>query len=364
MIKKRPNGRYQVRIYWQGVQVTMSTFTKWATAKSWETSQYEALATGGWVNPKLGNVVLGAVIAEFNEARLGAIGRHSWDTDEGNLRNHVPDSLKRKPIRAISLRDLEKVLLVHLRKGSRVTTKRLRDSLVSLWKFAKKAGYVTSNIALEAEIAAGEGEIVTPVRPFFEQDLVNLIAAAGSLNSEYADLIEFLAHTGVRWGEVRALKVSDLVQVPVIAVEISRSHSDGYGLKSTKSGKPRLVPLDDRAQELSQKYSAGKTRNEYLFRSSRGSQLSSANFKRSLKWESLTDRRVHDLRHTAATNWIAAGLDVKTVSVWLGHSTSAITHRVYAGWLGNDANIAALEKLRRHQANSPAAVTEILSASD
>jgi integrase len=364
VIAKQPNGKYQTRIFWKGKQVAMATFPQKATAKSWEAAQYEALTRGTWVNPKLGNIALGTVIAEFNAARLGAISRHSWDTDESNLRNHVPDSLKRKPIRAVSQHDLEKVLLIHLRKASRQTTKRFRDSLVSLWKFAKRAGYVATNIALEAEIAAGEGEIITPVRPFFRQDLVDVIATVAALNPGYADLIEFLAHTGVRWGEVRALKVSDLVQVPLIAIEISRSHSDGYSLKSTKSGKSRLVPLDDRAQELAQKHSAGKTQEEYLFRSPRGRQLSSANFKRAVKWEVLTDRRVHDLRHTAATNWISAGLDVKTVSVWLGHSTSAITHRVYAGWLGIDANIAALMRLRRHQETPNAIVTEIPSAAD
>jgi len=64
---------------------------------------------------------------------------------------------------------------------------------------------------------------------------------------------------------------------------------------------PRVVPFDDRAQELAQKHSAGMTRDDYLIRSPRGRQLSSANLKRAVKWESLTDRRVHDLRRTAAT---------------------------------------------------------------
>jgi integrase len=217
------------------------------------------------------------------------------------------------------------------------------------WRFAKKSGYVSVNVALAAQVPSGEGKIVTPVRPFFERDLANLIARVADISEEYSDLIDFLAHTGLRWGEIRALTVSDLIQVPAMALEVSRSHSDGYRLKSTKSGKPRIVPLDDRARELALKYTVGKSGDDYVFRSPRGKQLSSANFKRAVDWNALTDRRVHDLRHTAATNWIAAGLDVKTLSVWLGHSTSAITHRVYAGWLGNDANLAALEKLRAHQ---------------
>lgn len=360
MIAKQPNGKYQVRIYWQAKQVTMSTFKTLKPAQAWEAAQYLALSTGGWTNPKLGNIVLNDVISEFNEARLGAIAQHSWDTDEANLRNHVSDALKRRPVRAISEHDLEKLLVALLRKSSRHTVRRFRDSLVSLWKFAVKRGYVPVNVALATQVPAGEGEISTPVRPFFEADLAALIAGVRTDNEEYADVIDFLAHTGLRWGEIRALTVADVMQLPMLCLEVSRSHSDGYNLKSTKSGKPRSVPLDDRAAELVLKHSAEKSRSEYLFRSPRGKQLSAANFKRAVQWETRTDRRVHDLRHTAATNWIAAGLDVKTLSVWLGHSTSAITHRVYAGWLGNDANLAALEKLRIHQSRKlPAVVTDI-----
>lgn len=64
---------------------------------------------------------------------------------------------------------------------------------------------------------------------------------------------------------------------------------------------PRVVLFDDRAQELAQKHSAGVMRDYYLIRSPRGRQLSSANLKRAVKWESLTDRRVHDVRRTTAT---------------------------------------------------------------
>lgn len=62
-------------------------------------------------------------------------------------------------------------------------------------------------------------------------------------------------------------------------------------------------------------------------------------------WKELSQgRRLHDLRHTAATEWLRHGIDVLTVKEWLGHSSLAVTQR-YVHYLGTDADIAAIKKL-------------------
>lgn len=56
-------------------------------------------------------------------------------------------------------------------------------------------------------------------------------------------------------------------------------------------------------------------------------------------------RRPHDLPHTAASVWIAAGIDIKTVSAWLGHSTAKLTLDTYGHLMGTDADRAAMERV-------------------
>ena len=81
--------------------------------------------------------------------------------------------------------------------------------------------------------------------------------------------------------------------------------------------------------------SVGKDPEAWLFAAPGGGPLRESNWKRSVGWRSakvaagLPDVRVHDLRHTAASLWLAAGPDPKVVQRVLGHATAAMTLALY-----------------------------------
>ena len=52
--------------------------------------------------------------------------------------------------------------------------------------------------------------------------------------SDIADVFEFMSLTGVRWGEVRAIRVSWLGEIPLPQLNVERSHSGGYDEKDPK----------------------------------------------------------------------------------------------------------------------------------
>jgi len=80
--------------------------------------------------------------------------------------------------------------------------------------------------------------------------------------------------------------------------------------------------------------------------SPRGSKLNGGNFKRALAWDkTAAGYRVHDLRHTCARSWLQAGVDVKTVSEWLGHSDTSVTLRIYVHHMGSDSDLAAIRRV-------------------
>lgn len=57
-------------------------------------------------------------------------------------------------------------------------------------------------------------------------------------------------------------------------------------------------------------------------------------------------RRIHDLRHAFATLDLARGVELATVSKWLGQSSVSITDR-YTHYLGTQADVAGLVLLNR-----------------
>ena len=78
-----------------------------------------------------------------------------------------------------------------------------------------------------------------------------------------------------------------------------------------------------------------KSPGEWLFAAPAGGPLRETNWQRSVSWREAKviigrpDLRVHNLRHTAASVWLASGADPKVVQRVLGHATAAMTMDFY-----------------------------------
>lgn len=149
--------------------------------------------------------------------------------------------------------------------------------------------------------------------------------------------------TGLRWGEIAALRVRDVQTVPFPAFRVSRSRPDGQKVRPvTKGGNPRTVPLLDDAWKIVQPLT-GRGPDETLFASASEGMRLLSNWRRATSWTRYgRGRRVHDLRHTAATIWIQNGVDIKTVQNWLGHASAKLTLDTYAHYIGTNADMASI----------------------
>ena len=141
-----------------------------------------------------------------------------------------------------------------------------------------------------------------------------------------------------RRGEVCALRWCDLDKRFVrIERSVSATSSAGVVIKSTKTGKPRVVSLTTqtvnallqrRAKAIRSASAAGRDldESELIFATDRPGQqpwrpdMVTGRWTRLRKEIGPSHVRLHDLRHFVATEVLTAGIDLRTVANRLGHA--------------------------------------------
>ena len=142
--------------------------------------------------------------------------------------------------------------------------------------------------------------------------------------------ILFLAYTGVRYGEMAALRVLNLNLLRQRAL-IAEAVADvnGHAVFGTPKDHQRRQVLVPRflAEELAV-HVAGKEPGDFVFAAEQGGVLHLRNFRRTsfdpaVRAAGLHGLTPHALRHTAASLAIASGANIKVVQTMLGHQSAA-----------------------------------------
>lgn len=347
-VAKTANGGWRAKVKHKGQLVADRTFRRKGDAVQWEAEQKRQLALGDFIDPKAGSVALGDVIERWTAARAASISAKTLETESYALGKHLSATLLNRPVGSITKADLEALYgdLLHTLAPS--TVKRLRNTLSSLFAWAVDQRMIGKNPVIPSRVPRGRGQDERKeIYPFSLAELHEVVDALEAEHPTLGPLALVLGLTGLRWGEVAALRVRDFQLVPYPAFRVSRTASDNQPVRTiTKGGKARTVPVPDAVLAIVKPLLVGRDPDAFLFTSARGHRLNGANWKRSVKWSKHNrGRREHDLRHTAATIWLSQGVDLKTVQQWLGHSTATLTADTYAHWMGTDADAAALARL-------------------
>ncbi len=238
-------------------------------------------------------------------------------------------------------------------RGGTVAVNKSLGGLRTMLRWAQARGYCAQNVATHVKKLK---PITLSDRPMEETclgpaELQRLIAATAP---EWRCGMMLLAYGGLRIGELLGLQWDD-VELGAARVLVRRQLAGDTGtLRDTKTAAGRrFVPLRPAmVTELRNwKLACPKGPMNLVNPNRDGGPMNHFNFRSrifrpALRRAGLRRVRVHDLRHSCASAWLAAGAPIAEVSRALGHASPLVTMGVYA------------HAIQRTQGNSLAAKAE------
>ncbi len=171
---------------------------------------------------------------------------------------------------------------------------------------------------------------------------------AEACGEDYRLMVLFLAYTGLRWGEMAALRVHrvDFLRRRVLVAESVTPVKGVMTAGPTKGHERREVPLPRFLVEDLARHLEGKSVDDLVFTGERGAVMRTGTFRRGALIEAANAIGIpgfhpHELRHTAASLAIASGADVKVVQQMLGHKSAVMTLDQYGHLFGDRLDIVA-----------------------
>jgi integrase len=236
------------------------------------------------------------------------------------LRLYVRPLLGSKKVGEVSFSDIDALHRKITRAGSPVQANRLVGMLSRMFTLAMRWGWCSSNPAkgIERNVEHLRRRYLTP------DELARLTAAlANAPDQQAANAIRLALLTGARSGEVLGMRWHD---VDLEAGTWSKPPS------STKQKRAHTVPLAGPARQLLSEIArrqAGE-QGEFVFPGN-GKMGHLRNAKRLwyriCREAKLHDLRLHDLRHSFASQLVSSGASLPLIGALLGHSQAQTTLR-------------------------------------
>jgi len=235
--------------------------------------------------------------------------KKSWGRDDTSLK-HLVSFFKGKALSDITPELIEKYKAKRREQVSSATVNRELACLKTLYSKAVEWDKIQLNPAIKIKKLKENG---FKERILTNEEMKNLIEVA---SPHLKPVLTIALNTGMRRTEILSLKWKDV------------NFSKGYiFIEDSKSGRSRKIPMNIMTLETLKDI---KQASEFVFFNPETKtcikDVKTA-FKTACKKADIKNFRFHDLRHTAATKMIEAGIDLVTVSKILGHSNISMTMR-------------------------------------
>jgi integrase len=337
-IQKRDDGKWRARYRDDSGREHSRHFSRKIDAQQWLDAVTASVVRGDYVDPRAGRVTLRQYATGWQASHVGRDATAS--IIDNALRVHILPALGDRTVASLRRSDVQGLVKRVSETLAPRTVRNVFDVLNRVLSAAVDDRVIAASPSRRITLPTLE---VTEVVPPTAADVA---ALAGAVGGRYRGLVVLLAGSGVRIGEALGLEVADVDFLRRTArVERQRLQSNEVGPPKTAKSN-RTVPLgqvvvDELAAHLAAYPSSGP-----LFTNETGEPLTYRQWR--IVWAAAlasaeVDVKTHDLRHFTASALISGGASVKQVQTVLGHSSAAITLRVYSHlWPGDDDRTRAV----------------------
>lgn len=308
---------------------------------------------GVFVDPRRGQVLF----SDFAEKWLHAQLHWKESTRKRNtslVRNHALSHFGRMPVASVTSETIRSWVSLLSETLAPATVVKAHQLVAAIFDAATVEGIIGRTPCRGVKLPRVEQSEL----PTVTDEQVWEIADA--VQPRYRVLVLTAAYTGMRWGELAALRI-DSVDFLRKRLKVTHALSEVSGqleLTDPKTKASRRVValpqflIDELAVHV-ERFSGG---SEFLFTGSSGGMLRRTNFRRrvwlpAVRAVGVEGLRFHDLRHVHATLLITSGAPIVVVQHRLGHSRPSITLDRYSH-LFDGVDDAVAERLDQERARS------------
>ena len=326
-IRKLPSGRWQVRHLGPDglLRPAPHTFPTKGSAEAWLTNVEADMLRGEWRDPDAGRVPLDEFAERWIRERPSLAGA-TVVLYEGLWRNHLEPGLGRLELGEIDPAGVRSWRQERLDAGVRpITVAKAYRLLKAMMTTAVDDELVRRNPCR----IKGAGTERSPERPLV--GVLDVYAIADNIKPWYRAMVLLGAFTGLRWGELIALRRRDVdLTNGVVHVRSALQEVDGQlveGLTKSAAGRRNVaipaVIVPELRQHIAER--AEKGRNGRVFVGPKGATARWSHFqpvwRKATEAAGLDGLHFHDLRH-AGNSFAARSSNLRELMTRMGHSSS------------------------------------------
>ncbi|GAA1936287.1 tyrosine-type recombinase/integrase [Nocardioides hwasunensis] len=331
-IAKRPNGKWRARYRDESDKEHSRHFDRKIDAQQWLDQVTSAVVTGTYADPRAGQITFSAFFGEWSARQVWAPGTV---LAMSLAARSVP--FTDRPMKLVRHSDVETwIKQMHAAGLAPGTIKTRYVNVRSVFRAAVKDRVIGTDPTNGVRLPRGRRADAAMSIPTPEE-VGQLMAVA---DERFRPFIALCAFAGLRLGEAAGVQLGDidfLRRTLKVSRQIQRVTGGAIDVRAPKYGSERVVFLADSLVNILTEHvgahgTSGKDR--WLF-AGEGDDPPHQNtvgywWRKALTDASLSQIKLHDLRHFYASGLIAAGCDVVTVQRSLGHSKATTTLNTYA----------------------------------